>query len=369
MGLTMYCMATKGSSKEVRLMIKREVVMYAQREGIKPTTRRFGVARNTIRRWKARFEESGYKGLEDGRKGPELIPHKTSQSTEDHIIACRSQSPFLGARRLKDIYNLSSSIGAIHRILKVNGLTRKKRKKYQKKNDLREVKAKYKALSYLQYDVKHLYDISNFWIQLQTLDLPRYEYTIRDVKTGWVFLGYSNELSELNSRVFMDLVLTQLKATLLLKGEEITIQTDNGVEFSGSAKKFEKATFSKVLTDLHGIKHIYIPPGCCNANADVESFHQTVEIEFFDYENFRSRELFFNKANTYQLWYNMHRKNYSKKCRTPLEIAELELKNPERLSFISVVDLDKLSNVTSEMRGQSFPVFPDHCQRDRHLGR
>lgn len=357
MGLTMYRMATKNCSKEIRLMIKREVVKYAQQEGIKPAVRRFGVARNTIRAWCRGYEEEGYQGLEDKRKGPNHIPHKTPQDVEDHIVACRLLSPFLGARRLKDIFELSSSMGAIHRILKVNGLVRKKRKKYQKKNDLRETKAKYKALTYLQYDVKYLYDIPNYWEQLQVLNLPRYEYTARDVKSGWVFLGYADELSELNARVFMDLVLTQMKKILPYSGEEITVQTDNGSEFSGQARTFQTATFPKVLHEQHGINHKYIPPGCCNANADVESFHQTIEIEFFDYEKFNSREMFFNKVNTYQLWYNMHRKNYSKKTRTPLEIAEEELPYPERLSFITVVDLDKLSYVTPALRGQSFPGF------------
>ncbi len=56
-------------------------------------------------------------------------------------------------------FDLPSSVGAISRILKEKGLTRRKKKKYQKKNDLRAVKAKYKPFERLQMDVKYLTDI------------------------------------------------------------------------------------------------------------------------------------------------------------------------------------------------------------------
>jgi hypothetical protein len=53
-----------------------------------------------------------------------------------------------------------------------------------------------------------------------------------------------------------------------------------------------------------GAGHCYIPPGCSNANTDVERFHATVEREFFDLENFSCREGFFHKAQVYQSFYN-----------------------------------------------------------------
>ena len=67
---------------------------------------------------------------------------------------------------------IKASEGAIARVLKQNDLTKKRRKKYQRKQDLRAKKAKYTALSHHQEDVKHLYDIPHYWEQIQRKGLP-----------------------------------------------------------------------------------------------------------------------------------------------------------------------------------------------------
>ncbi len=80
---------------------------------------------------------------------------------------------------------------------------------------------------------------------------------------------------------------------------------------------------------------VYIPLGCSNANADVESFHSTVELEFFNLESFRSRKEFFCKAQAYQYFYNFARPNFSKAGKVPIQIV-LEDRpniNPEVLNF------------------------------------
>ena len=51
--------------------------------------------------------------------------------------------------------------------------------------------------------------------------------------------------------------------------------------------------FVNTIIIKYGAEHRYIPPGCCNANADVESFYSNIEKEFFDLESFGSREHFY----------------------------------------------------------------------------
>lgn len=58
-----------------------------------------------------------------------------------------------------------------------------------------------------------------------------------------LFLGYSNELSELNARMMIDHVLASLKPILPHPMADITVQTDNGSEFSGQARRIETALF------------------------------------------------------------------------------------------------------------------------------
>lgn len=360
-GFTTYTMGTKGTSKEHRLRIKQQVVRYAQEHGIKPSVRKFAISRNTIRTWLHRYECEGIKGLLDKRKGPNHIKHKTSLDIEKKVIAIRQHAPCYGAKRIKYFYEPGCGQSAIQRIIKENGLTRRSRKRYQKKQDLREVKALYRVFTHLQYDLKHLRDIANYWTQMKLMDLPRYQYTIRDTRSGWVFLGYSNELSELNARVMIDYVISFMKTTIPISSQDILVQTDNGAEFSGAGRRVKTATFVRALLEDLQVNHAYIPPGCCNANADVESFHNTIEKEFFDLVLANSREDFLRKVESYRIWYNLERPNFSKGGHPPLDIVDMEYSNEMqqgKLIRISTIDLDKIARITPEMRGQSLPSFP-----------
>lgn len=361
MGLSTYTMATKGTSKEHRLRVKLQIVRYSQEHGIKPAVRKFGVDRNTAKKWLRRYLESGINGLLDRRKGPKVIKHKTSATVEMQVIAIKKRVPAYGAKRIKYFYDIPCSRGAIQRIIKKHRLTKKRRKKYQTKRDLREVKALYQSLTHLQMDIKYLRDIPTYWAQMKTLGLPKFEYTIRDTKSGWVFLGYSDELSELNARTMVTYVILSLKQALPISSEDIWVQTDNGSEFSGRGKTLKTASFVRAVVEGLGVNHNFIPPGCCNANADVESFHNTIEEEFFDLAHFESRKCFFRSVETYRLWYNLKRPNFSKKGLTPLEIIEGEHPNEighSKLTCISTVDLDKISYISPESRGESLPCLP-----------
>ena len=228
--------------------------------------------------------------------------------------------PCYGPKRLKYFNpSLKASEGAIYRILKEHGLLRKNRKKYQRKQDLREVKAKYQALSHHQEDVKYLYDIPQYWPQMTALKLPKYEYTIRDTKSGFTIVAFSDEYSEQYSTMLTETYLRHLE-TFGVDVKEITIQTDNGSEFGARKKDIKTPGFVNMIMVEHGAQHQYIPPGCSNANGDVESFHATIEREFFDLEYFGSKAEFFKKAQVFQSFYNFVRPNFSKKGKTPLQI-------------------------------------------------
>lgn len=367
MGLNPHCMMMRDASKEHTFQVRKALVLEAQRIGIKPAMRKWGIARNTIRTWLRRFETMGNKGLADQRQGPKNIPHKTPKHIEQQVVNARLQVPCYGPKRLQYFFELPCSQGAIQRIIKAHGLVRKRKKKYQKKNDLRAHKAAWKAGTRLQMDVKHLYDIPNYWGLKRDLDipLPKYQYTMREVKSGMVFLGYSDEISELNARTMVDQFLQHLAKHLPFPIEELVFQTDNGVEFGGTTRHFERSPFTQFITSW-GAKQVYIPPGNSNANGDVESFHDTIEEEFFDLTDFDSREDFMQKAESYRLFYNLKRPNYSKGGKTPALIAQEDWPDCDFSSFAVVfptVDLDKLNisftlNEYNE-KGQDKAVFPE----------
>ena len=356
-------------SQNSQILIRQRMVRYAQQHGNKPAARHFGCDVRTVREWKKRFDSGGTGALKNKSRAPHTCPHKTSKEVEEQIVSKGKMTPCYGPKRLKYFNpSLKTSEGAIYRILKEKGLLRKHRKKYQRKQDLRDVKAKYKSLTHHQEDVKHLYDIPEYWTQMTSLKLPKYEYTIRDTKSGFTVVGFADEYSEQYSTMLTETYLRHL-ASFDIDLREVTIQTDNGSEFGARKKDVKTPGFVNMIIVEHKANHQYIPPGCSNANADVESFHATIEREFFDLEQFGSREEFFKKAQVYQSFYNFTRPNFSKKGKTPLQIF-LEDRpgvSPEVLNF-PVYDLDALFRQKMELpaikgRDQYVHKLPEFFKR------
>lgn len=177
-----------------------------------------------------------------------------------------------------------------------------------------------------------------------------------------VILGFANEYSELYSSMFTSHYLDWLKS-FDVDLTEVIIQTDNGSEFGGGAQRYFKPEgFVDIIEGKYGAKHNYIPPRMSNANADVESLHDTIEEEFFNLEHFKNRNDFFTKVQMYQNFYNFVRPNFSKKAKTPLQIITEDQYNINpSILFIPVVDLDKLFRIKffPEERGQHVPTLSD----------
>ena len=207
----------------------------------------------------------------------------------------------------------------------------------------------------LQMDIKYLTDIPPYWESLQRYGLPKFQYTVRDVKSGMLFLGYADEISVEKSIRMLDHVLSKIAPDF---PGEVTVQTDNGVEFSGTTRRCENNQFSSAVNKW-GAKHRYIPPGHCNANGDVESIHATIEHEFYNLTDFSSRNDFMRKAESYRSFYNLQRPNWSKKVKTPWLIAQQD--HPETnlataVQFTEVIDLERSLALTS-LGGQTLPVL------------
>jgi transposase len=355
MELTRYGNLMKLVGKAKYFTIRKTVVQEALKNGVKPTARKFGMSKNTVKLWLKRFQCEGNDGLLDQRSGPLHIPHKTSQEMEEAVLRVRKTASCYGARRMKCFFDLKPSVGAIQRILKDHGLTKKKRKRYQKKNDLRAIKAKYRSFERLQMDIKYLTDIPPYWEMMQKLNLPRFQYTIRDVKSGMLFLGYADEISIEKSIKMLEVVLK--KITHEFPGQ-VVVQTDNGVEFSGTTRHYENNYFTQTV-HRYGAEHRYIPPGMCNANADVESIHDTIEEELYNLTSFSCREDFFRKAESYRCFYNLQRPNFSKGAKTPWLIAQQDHIDSDfatRVQFTEVIDLEGILN-RAPLGGQTLPVL------------
>ena len=90
--------------------------------------RKAHVSRKTFYRWKARFEQQGYAGLEKPTSHAAKEPHQTAGAIEQQVIELRRQHPDWGKRRLADELAKANnwvpvvSPNTVRRILQAAGL-------------------------------------------------------------------------------------------------------------------------------------------------------------------------------------------------------------------------------------------------------
>ncbi len=329
----------KAKDEGFRFGIRRTMVLEALEKGNKPTARAFKATVKTVRKWVKRYRAEGLPGLRELSRAPRTIPHKTSADVAAGVVAKKKVLKGYGARRMVEEFELGCGKGAALRILKEAGLLARRRKKRLRRNDLRDEKAKWRVGEVSCVDTKDLTDIPVNWTQMKALDLPQRQYSYREVRTGLMFLGYSAVLSLQHATVFAEWVAAWM-AEHGLKAPGDRWQTDGGSEFIGSWCATEKSAFIRAL-EARGLQHFQIPK--TTYNADVETVHHLIELEFYEIERFRDRRDFFLKASTYQRWFNSVRRNSHKWNKSPLDILrEAAPGAAEAVVTFPVLDLDDL---------------------------
>jgi transposase len=363
MSVYKYIVQKAMKSKADKFDLRLKMVQYAIANGIKPAARTFFSNPQTVRTWLRRYQQEGLYGLKDLPRIPLHCPHKTSPAMERKIVALRKQYPHMGAKRLKREHDLPCSHTTIGRILREHGLAKKRRKKHKVKKDLRAVKRHWKLFGQLSVDTKDLKDIPHYWPQMKNLQLPKYQFTAREIRSGLMFLGYANEKSAYNACLFARIICNHLK-NCGIELEGMKFQTDNGSEFIGCYR--QDKTRDGFETVVKGFKAIHkrIPPKAWSYNSDVETVHSTIETEFFDLENFANIKDFHQRVASFQAHYNIVRENSYKDFKSPWQIIKkLKPKTTIELVRLPPVMLDWLGPdyITREelaLRGYNVPCLP-----------
>ena len=297
--------------------LRHAMIHHAKEHGIRDAMRHFQCQRNTVRTWLRRYD-AGEHSLADHSKRPHHSPNRTPDSIEKTLVQARLKVPCFGAARLIDAFGLKLGKGAAQRILRDKKLVRPRQRKHKRKADLRKIKAAHAPLTRLQMDTKYLTDIPNYYAPMQQLGLPRFQYTIRDESTGALFVSYASELSKTYATLAINGLLQHLKAHGI-ELAQVQVRTDLGTEFDGDSVHYREEGFHRSIERL-GATHRFNPPARPNANADVESSHNTIELEFYDIERFTSPAQFMTAARTYQDFFNFGRKNRSRSNKTPSQL-------------------------------------------------
>lgn len=321
-----------------------QMVIYAKEHGIKPCARTYDTTPKTVRKWIKRFNHGGYQVLDDLSRRPKHCPNALLSEEIKHIVKLKKKYKRVGAEQVKTLENLQRSSKTIRKAWRNNGVSsRKRRKKHLTKQNLREIKKKFRLFEQSCEDTKDLKDIPEYWIQMISKKLPKIQYTFREVSSGIQFLGFSDELSLTNAELFTNYINEHLKKFNLLNPGDIR-QTDNGSEYIGSWAAKNPSAYTLALENEKLI-HNTIPPGAHRWQSDVETVHNLIEFEFYEIESFKDRTDFMQKAASYQFFFNFQRPNSYKENKSPWQLAKEKRPDlqPDAL-LLPPVDLDALLN-------------------------
>lgn len=303
---------------------RANMVDHAKSRGIKAAARDFSCSRNTVRKWLRRSSKGGLNALNSLSRRPRHCPFKTPAGEEKEILRLRDDLKKIGAERMVREFGIKRSPSTVYRIFKRNKRIHSRWKKYKKKNDLRELKAKLKAFELIQIDIKDLNDIPNYYQYSRGKRLPRYQFTARDVKSGALFFSFAHSKDSTNASIFCAYLMEHLKR-FGIDVSKIRIQTDNDGAFVGNWRPGSSSPFKNLIKEIYKAVHSRIPPSAPTYNSDVETSHARIEQEFYDIEEFDTRNILFSKALSYQIYFNLIRQNKHKKLKSPLKIVEEEI--------------------------------------------
>jgi transposase len=127
--------------------LRFELVRFAKEFGIKPAARQFSTTVKTVRKWLRRWEPGSLRGLEDRSRAPVHPRAGITDGQRRRAVALKRRLPSWGASRMKRDFSLALSEKALRAIWREQGLSKKKRRKHQTKQCLREVKKQWRPSS------------------------------------------------------------------------------------------------------------------------------------------------------------------------------------------------------------------------------
>jgi transposase-like protein len=336
-----------GINDEKLLIDKRlEMVRFAFDNGYKVAARFYNCSKNTIKKWCRRYSLKGIKGLRDLSRKPKSSPKRIRQHDIDLITSstkeARYKNKFITVNniRRKTKINNYSDVTINRYINKSLGKIRNK----QHRQESTDVGWKQHLLPFqlIQVDIKYLTDIDNLKPYFFGRNLMKYQITARDVATGFPIVAYCESQSVCYTKKFLEEILYPfLRQFKQLNLKDITIQTDNGSEFTNKYRKTKGKTPVDSAFTLFVLckfkKHRTIIPGHCTAESDVESFHWSIERDCLAWDDIVDNDSLIKYTTQYIERYldtRIKTRGYSplEKIKTALDVTDITFPKPQLLT-------------------------------------
>lgn len=338
-------------NNEKILMDKRlELVRFANDNGIKVAARFYSCSKNTIKKWCRRYAVYGVAGLKNKSRRPHHSPNRIKdediikiKETCDYAKEKKKYITVKNVRKRTKITDYSDV--TMNRYINNSCGNRKNLKHRQPKGGDVSWKEHLQPFQFWQIDIKYLTDIDNlkpYFKKDNDRGLAKYQITARDVSTGFPIVAYCDDRSSFYTKKFMeDIFYNFLKQFKDLDLKTITIQTDNGSEFTNKYRKTHGKTPKQSNFTLYIYckfkKHKLNPPGCPTYDSDVESFHWSIERDCLAWDDIVDNNTLIHYTTEYITNYintEIKTRGYSPldKIKTAYEIDNIIFPKPQLLT-------------------------------------
>ena len=236
-------------NEKVLIDKRLEMVRFANENGIKKAARFYSCSKNTVKKWCRRYALYGLSGLIDKSRKPKNSPKRISKEDIDKITEisknAKEKKKHITVKNVRKASGIDEySDGTINRY--INKAVGKKRNRKHNSATGKDVswKKKLQPWQLIQIDIKYLTDIDNLKPHFACEKNGfkgikcKYQITARDVATGTAIVAYSNDKSLTYTTIFVNTILYPfLKQFKGLDLKKVTVQTDNGNEFTNIVKE------------------------------------------------------------------------------------------------------------------------------------
>ena len=266
----------------------------------------WGVSRQTLHSWLARYEADGLEGLSDRSHRPARCPHQIVGALEAEILEMRRAKPYWGPRRLalqlaKKGVDPVPSESAIYRCLVRAGViapvSRRRRREMWKRWE------RGGPMELWQMDV-----VGGFLLA---------DGTSAKALTGVDDHSRFCVSARLMPRERTQLVCDAFSHALRRHGVPQQVLTDNGKVFTGKfAQPPVEVLFDRICRE-NGIEHLLTLPHSPTTTGKIERFHRTLRIEFDTGQVFRTLSVAQQALDEWVTYYNTERSHQALLDATP----------------------------------------------------
>jgi transposase InsO family protein len=245
------------------------LAVIAQGETVKDVAARWGVSRQTMHSWLAKYEAGGLEGLADASHRPDSCPHQMPAAVEVKVLEMRRAHPYWGARRI--VFELARakisplpSESAVYRCLLRAGVIQGRPRRGADRRWKRWERGRP--------------------MELWQMDLVG-GFALADGTSAKALTGVDDHSRFCISARLMPRERTQqvcdgLAAAMRTYGVPEQILTDNGKVFTGRfGHPPVEVLFDRICRE-NGVEHLLTQPRSPTTTGKIERFHRALRTEF-----------------------------------------------------------------------------------------